>query len=464
MGSDPFYGMGKKSAPENHPDRPGSRRPSSLVGYAAYHADQGKFLAEEGEPIYLAHSRGSLWDYMEAQEIPVEEYRLVPFRLASLGVDQDRRGERKYLLDPQAWATFERLAAEKTLPFHRQETKGDLVSVEIPSAPEWKRLLDPPRGSHRHQDRQGRAYQVRVMACDNPDCDCTEIVLSFMPLEEEAPSLARGREFRVRVDPETWTLLPPGEGDKEDREFVEEYLRTLDPEIIKELGCGQEWSRDDKQILRDFVFSPREMLEGGVVPHDDVDGFCPSVASGGWGFHHKLDLSEERTCYVIDAYCANPKCDCRQAHLVFTQVWQKPEKIVISTLFTAICTLKGKMSLDGKMAISSGEAWDLLSRWQMKYPDGLEDIRRNYREMRAISKRSAREIKARFPDIFGRLEPVKGAWPVDPKAGGYDPPLFPSRGPASEGIPAIPGTRGEGGGPNSPCPCGSGKKRKKCCG
>ncbi len=98
--------------------------------------------------------------------------------------------------------------------------------------------------------------------------------------------------------------------------------------------------------------------------------------------------------------------------------------------FQALVSLDGNVVLDEVYKVSRSEAEAVLSLWQEEYGDHLEKLPWRYEKIKEIARRSMPAGRANRRPMDAPQEPD-----------------------ISDRV-----------GRNQPCPCGSGKKYKKCCG
>jgi hypothetical protein len=144
--------------------------------------------------------------------------------------------------------------------------------------------------------------------------------------------------------------------------------------------------------------------------------------------------SEGADYLAIERYCPNPVCPCREVVMSFLQ-FKFPEGGAApkraEEQFTALRSLDGGVAVKEVYRGSRSEAAAVLAAWQEEYGDDLQGLRWRYDKIKQIARRSWRPGR-RLPEPPEPREPLP---------------------PAARRV-----------GRNDPCPCGSGKKYKKCCG
>ena len=137
---------------------------------------------------------------------------------------------------------------------------------------------------------------------------------------------------------------------------------------------------------------------------------------------------------AIERYCPNPACPCREVVVSFLRSEPRSEGAGprrAKEQFTAKRSLDGSVAVNEVYAGSRSEAEAVLAAWREEYGDDLGGLRWRYEKVKEIARRSWRPVR-RLPEPPDLPEPPA---PVPRRVGR-----------------------------NDPCPCGSGKKYKKCCG
>ena len=132
-----------------------------------------------------------------------------------------------------------------------------------------------------------------------------------------------------------------------------------------------------------------------------------------------------------DLYCPNPDCHCNEVTLQFMGSSQDSGgRVDIKTLFTGKVSFKAKIGSIKCREATEEQAQALMRLWYDQYGIDLAALKVRYEKIKELGRRSLEETDPHAP-ARTRREPVR---------------------------------RGTKIGRNAPCPCGSGKKYKKCCG
>ena len=189
--------------------------------------------------------------------------------------------------------------------------------------------------------------------------------------------------------------------------------------------------------LRDYRLDPRAVESGKLIAYVDIVSEHGSISSGGrayamWFEHGGVEY------LVNDLYCPNPDCDCDDVHLAFFR--DKPtldtdQGATIEECFVANVSLKGRVKSVECFRVTRSEASAVLKTWRdsPEFAEDLESFQWRYGKIKEIAARSY--SKRHLPPPEDRLLPPAERLSSPPRVGR-----------------------------NEPCPCGSGKKYKKCCG
>ncbi|HUT93114.1 MAG TPA: SEC-C metal-binding domain-containing protein [Thermoguttaceae bacterium] len=289
-----------------------------------------------------------------------------------------------------------------------------------------------------------RPFLVSDDYCDNPDCECTDVFLKFTELGEDGKPLAAPLSFRMRVDLETWEEQEPPARPPRIAEFAKEFLESFPEERRSELRAHYERHKRVTRRLAEYRIKPEEVEEGTLISYSDVVSETGGISGGGSSCSYRF-THHEREYLVEDLYCSNPDCRCREVHLLFLEY--VPDRDGTAGGDTIRDRFMAKVSLDGRREVEKGracsldEATEILAAWWERFDGDLAVLKSRYKTIKEIGRRSLPRRKAK---AVGGEEPVRPVLPVGYRAD----PSHPKRST----------------GRNDPCPCGSGKKYKKCCG
>ena len=279
------------------------------------------------------------------------------------------------------------------------------------------------------------AFRVHVGLCHDPDCPCADINCTLTRL----PSPQRRNEepvsIRLQIDPMTWQEVDPPKRSEAEQAIVAEFLRDY-PESEREVA--REHARAKARIpesIREYRMSARDCEEGNLLFYSQVLSYPDRSfdACAKWMMTFRYRGAE----YLIDDhYCANPACQCNDVHLLFLRTTGEDMhgEGIMEPYFRAVASFQGPVELEDVAPETRKTAKRILSAFWKEHGAGeLERFKKRYACCKEIGRRSG----------MGQKRTLRLPLP-----------------PATEPIIA-PTTRV---GRNEPCPCGSGKKYKRCCG
>lgn len=283
-------------------------------------------------------------------------------------------------------------------------------------------------------------FQLFVFRCRRLDCSCTEARFVLKQVSLDGAESGPAAKIEIRVDLPAWREVEPPERSPETAAVVSEFLRDF-PESEREQL--REWYSEREQALRRlkaFRMDAEDVETGRLIDFREVLGLprdltqrCPLG---------EYDVERGASRYVVlERFCPNPECDCREVHLAFFPLHRdsaNSDRHVVSEEIMAKMTLDGQVRLDEVHGVRRTEAQAVISQWRREEMDDLGYLGWRYEQMKAVGRRSLAGKKRRR-----REAPEMDFIPEETE------PLEP----ASARV-----------GRNSPCPCGSGKKYKKCCG
>jgi hypothetical protein len=241
--------------------------------------------------------------------------------------------------------------------------------------------------------------------CDNPDCDCMSVALYFYALHEGAKQ--KIELFYLMLDMNSWEIRERIIVDKDNSdEMIAEFMDGLEKLHLKDLFMKH--YRTVKEYGKKY-YSP----ENEMVPYPGPDNITDDPLAF---------LYDGSQFLATDQYCTNAKCNCNAVMLSFFRIsdseTQTPEFIIRLRLKSLNYKTEHMNCDPDKMAA--------IVKYFLDKQDVVETLRRRYREMKKD----------------GGKPHVKWAEEMEDKTHDSGPKV----------------------GRNDPCPCGSGKKYKKCCG
>ncbi len=249
------------------------------------------------------------------------------------------------------------------------------------------------------------AFAVNAMVCDNPQCSCTQMYLEINRAKRVGGGNVElhGAPLRAEVSADGHDLLlddTTGAFSDTARQWI---TTCLDDDQHRE------WLRERWRRMRGQIGDPE--YPSGAVP-EQLDGlvFFSEV------FPYDFDLTvvdDDGTLYLAhDQYCLEPKCTCDEVDVQFIN-----------------------LSDDQQPRRSLGHVRSHIRRIRAAQIDGAPATRRLWSAL--LDQCGHACLRDRFSQMrkVARARTVAPFQPSKPKVGR-----------------------------NAPCPCGSGKKYKRCCG
>ncbi len=300
-------------------------------------------------------------------------------------------------------------------------------------------------------------FRVTIIACSAPECDCTHLFFTLQEVTDDGRLVTGGLTLKIRVDGDTWqeVAAPPRDrvADQIVRELLDDYPASGKAYL-------QQQAREKRRVarrLRTYRFPDHVFEDGKLILFRDIisEGLEDRLdtASFAYQWEHGGDL------YLLDdLYCPNPVCKCRDVHVAFLHCHDagSDRPLAIKERFVAIVSLDGRWRIDECYTCTEAEAKALLRAWRKEEPDHLEKLRWRYHKVKEIAKRGPhRRIRLPEDDDVASGRPLEMSSQL-PLGLPEDEAEAASGGEPVAGVVRV--------GRNEPCPCGSGKKYKKCCG
>ena len=317
-------------------------------------------------------------------------------------------------------------------------------------------------------------FHMQMLACDNPDCLCHEGTLSFVEVNENGVPVQRGKAFSVQMDLATWQARGTDTTPGDIRELLEELRRGADNPVRAWVAEHRHRVQDEKKRIAEYRISAQDVREGLLISFSDVLDESGGIQAGGSAC--SFILSYEGVEYAVEEfYCPNPDCNCKEVHLYFWGSKEAAEKTTIGLYFRGTMTLRGRMGVEESYECSEKQARKMMRALRQQEPDLPEHAKRHYQIVKGIGCRNLQEsaseeflpgaeetqaVRDRLPSVHpasrireeGRRRAAEGSRDVLNR----DAMRLSGKEPSPR--------RKDKPGRNQPCPCGSGKKYKKCCG
>lgn len=268
-------------------------------------------------------------------------------------------------------------------------------------------------------DKGVEVYKCNISICRNPVCKCGNITLELVSVQEKERQLSVQNPYSVEIDvyKKTLNYIDESKVPHEELLFARQFLSRLDD--------------DDFNILHSLYHSHKNKItekESYEAIDTNFDYYAVEETSLMYDYNDILPYGDtlrftlNGTHYLfLDQYCIKPKCSCSETilNIYYVNTSSEAERELCAFL---VNYKNRKWEKEG--AYSSGmDITTIKAAVELQKPDFYERLKKRHERLRAIYEYNKKRHHTPKQDI-----------PV-PKVGR-----------------------------NDPCPCGSGKKYKKCCG
>lgn len=253
--------------------------------------------------------------------------------------------------------------------------------------------------------------------CVNPHCNCNDVLLRFFELSDGVPI---NQLFTLRVDLSTWKVTERTvtnqviDADPMIKDFTDniDQLKGL---LLSHYRKAKEYGKKN-YALHIPESTVKLILEGSMLSYSEIFGAIDLD-------HLSFEFNKTERWMFDDQYCSNPQCLCNEAVLSFykidlTKKTQESDFAVRLNIKNFNYDIEYNKSDPDKIA-------EIIQFLKDSRPDVLVTIKRRYSEVKNASKRVLKESSLKEKKEVAPIVRI---------------------------------------GRNDPCPCGSGKKYKKCCG
>jgi hypothetical protein len=252
--------------------------------------------------------------------------------------------------------------------------------------------------------------------CPNQDCPCRNATLYFL----EADGNLKTKLFKIVIDYETWRLIST-EIYRSDHDYaliIHEFMDALDEEMKSLICSGKKTASSDEHALRNDI-DYTSLTMDSLVCYSEIYAVNP--------YEQWLLEIDEKQYIAVDYYCPSPKCNCQDVMLIFDKVENNraigppavrcrikfdTEKRIIEERGFGISTQYAENIVEELMTLFAGSGIGLFKERYARIKEwGKDCLQMELRKQNATPTATALKV-----------------------------------------------------GRNSPCPCGSGQKYKRCCG
>lgn len=296
-------------------------------------------------------------------------------------------------------------------------------------------LYVPDDGS----DPEHRDLAVGLSFCDNPDCPCREINLGIWVLTPDGTAEMDGPEHpsaELVFDVDTGALKVPEGSAHTDRaiELAKEVERRWLPDH-SELAVKR-WQRARRWILQRS--QPPDLTgyeRGDLVPY-------AQAFPDDWDLAIELD---QELYWFVDNWCIEPRCRCDEVRLD-----------VLDSQGKLVGWLRAGLSRWRILEAEGGQHVAAIWKHFIQHGEHKKLLRERRRRLRQAAAEHFRLAKGPV-----RVQATSAAPAAPPPAFAAPSAALGDAAPPDTAVPAVSTPRV---GRNEACPCGSGKKYKRCCG
>ncbi|KAF5060709.1 SEC-C motif protein [anaerobic digester metagenome] len=259
---------------------------------------------------------------------------------------------------------------------------------------------------------------VQEEYCVNPGCSCTDVVLRFFEMSDEGKPI--NELFLLKLDMSSWKITGKTILNKtiKAEQMIQEFVADIDQVKSKLLSHYVRAKEYGKKNYLDYISDNtiKMVLDGDMVTYAEIFG-----GSDYDNFGFAWNETEKWT--FDDQYCSNPKCLCNEVVLSFYKInlskqTQEPEFAVRMNLKNFKYNVEYNNNEQNQIS-------EIISFLKGNKPEVIKALRSRYNEVKRASKEIIKKSASKEKE---------------------------------EALPNVKIGR------NDPCPCGSGKKYKKCCG
>jgi hypothetical protein len=275
-------------------------------------------------------------------------------------------------------------------------------------------------------ENQNRSFILLEKYCETYNCTCQAVSLGLIELDGAEIRDENPNNIFLNLDLNTWEEVEKPDRQTNVQDLVEEFLTEL-PEQLK-IRFRTHYKENREKIISAMTFRMplKDLYEGIMVSYSKVFSKDGSVLDGNFGC--SFIFSFESKQYVIeDLYCMNPECDCQAARFMFLEI--NNETNVLSEIFSVFLSFQNEVDFDSLIGCTKTEAMRIFGKWRESLPTLLHHIKFRYEEIKQVG----------VQIILDESNAVSWSGSLQD------------------------GERKKKIGRNDPCPCGSGKKYKKCC-
>jgi hypothetical protein len=276
-----------------------------------------------------------------------------------------------------------------------------------------------------------RPFKVASSCCQNIECPCAEALFTLYELGYDAQHGREPLNIQIRVDPMSWQEIDPPARSPEIALLVREFLDDYPQGEKAEARQNADWKAAVAARIRDHRFDAKTIRESTLVSFRQIAFGDEATSSESFLSAIEMDGS---VYLVDDLYCPNPDCDCQEAQLVFywiNRATTHEPQVKLTHVIRMSWPFNGRSQVHECLDCTPAAAQRLMRAWLATNEGLLLAVKWRYERVKEIARRSGSGRR-----LLHAPTPPMNREPAEPARVGR----------------------------NAPCPCGSGRKFKKCCG
>lgn len=289
-------------------------------------------------------------------------------------------------------------------------------------------------------DGSPKHYRFDVRLCPNPDCPNDDAILCFVETAPDGSPRPHGEVIEYLVNLSTWEPVPAADGAPLPP-LVQEMARQVTAGLPeKRKSTISTFCRREKRAQHcraTYRRLPAEINGGVLVSYQEMSLPQPTKPNEIL-YEHSMLRHDGRTVFIEDSHCANPACPCDQTFISFMELCEVPAgdttRHELKHLFTVIWHFNGATDFE-TISCERDEAQLLLAAYRDAYPDATARLRAHHAAVKKMGRRCL-AVRRASKTPRSALRPAAS---------------IEASGPAKISR-------------NASCPCGSGRKHKRCCG
>ena len=283
-------------------------------------------------------------------------------------------------------------------------------------------ITDEDRGfQYFRMEGDSNHYVAVEHYCTNPECSCEDVLLEINQVAPTGKAEAIGS---VLLNVFTWNI---GE-----IEITGPGLNKSKFERELQDGIPAEWKSyiqahraQVQKVIRQDATRGHDFLTAEMIRSNATVGYVELFGDWEPGQDPFSFKYGERDIVVDDQYCANPSCDCQNGILTFVDITIPIAPVMKFSIRYA--TKKNRFEIIENLT-SKQELDELVAAFESAKPEARKIVAQHYNAVKSVGKRVMQEERRQNEALKRSAAPAINV------------------------------------GRNDPCPCGSGKKYKKCCG